>query len=120
MQLNTNSIFDCAIETANNELQMELIDLCCLHQPTFVNKLSLIMKVNNSKNRLLLIDSNLQSVLRISTSNLTPKFDKLLTTTIRCIILIESILLLSNLALQINLFHVNILQYLKIFCIFFL
>ncbi|CAI9725739.1 transcription factor II-I repeat domain-containing 2-like [Octopus vulgaris] len=36
-----------------------------------------IMKINKGKNRSLLIDSNLQSVLRISTSNLTPNFDKL-------------------------------------------
>ncbi|CAI9723916.1 transcription factor II-I repeat domain-containing 2-like [Octopus vulgaris] len=37
-----------------------------------------IMKINKGKNRSLLTDSNLQSVLRISTSNLTPNFDKLL------------------------------------------
>lgn len=37
-----------------------------------------IMKINKSKNRSLLRDSNLQSVLRISTSNMTPDFDKLL------------------------------------------
>ncbi|XP_029640154.1 general transcription factor II-I repeat domain-containing protein 2A-like [Octopus sinensis] len=36
-----------------------------------------IMKINKGKNRSLLTDSNLQSVLRISTSNLTPNFDKL-------------------------------------------
>ena len=36
-----------------------------------------IMKVNKSKTRSLLTDSNLQSVLRISTSNLTPNFNTL-------------------------------------------
>ena len=34
-----------------------------------------IMKVNKSENRSLLTDANLQSVLRISTSNLTPNFN---------------------------------------------
>lgn len=37
-----------------------------------------IMKINKSKNRSLLTDSNLQSVLRISTSNLTPNLEKLI------------------------------------------
>ena len=36
------------------------------------------MKVNKSKNRSLLTNSNLQSILRISTSKFTPDFDKLL------------------------------------------
>ena len=36
-----------------------------------------VMKVNKSKNRSLLTDSNLQSVLRISTGNLMPNFNKL-------------------------------------------
>jgi 17beta-estradiol 17-dehydrogenase/3beta-hydroxysteroid 3-dehydrogenase/mitotic-spindle organizing protein 1 len=36
-----------------------------------------IMKVNKERKRSLLTDSNLKSVLKVSTSNLTPDFDKL-------------------------------------------
>ena len=36
-----------------------------------------LMKINKSKNRSLLTDSNLQSVLRIGTTHLTPGFNKL-------------------------------------------
>ena len=105
----------CDIDTAIEELQMELIDLqadnslkrtfeskplvefySSLHSEKFQNmkkfaiKMFLlfastyiceqtfsIMKANKSKTRSLLTDSNLQSVLRISTSNLTPNFNKL-------------------------------------------
>ena len=110
-----SSPFACDIETANEELQMELIDLqannslkkmfeskplvefyASLHSEklknlkNFARKMFVIfastyiceqtfsiLKVNKSKNRSLLTDSNLQSVLRISTSNLTPNFNKL-------------------------------------------
>ncbi|XP_038660110.1 general transcription factor II-I repeat domain-containing protein 2A-like [Scyliorhinus canicula] len=111
-----SSPFACDIETATEELQMELIDLqadnslkrmfeskplvefyASLHSEkfqnlrTFARKMFVlfastyiceqafsIMKVNKSKNRSLLTNSNLQSVLRISTSNLTPDFNKLI------------------------------------------
>ena len=109
-----SSPFTCDIETATEELQMELIDLQadnslrgCLkvnHWSSFIHlciqksfnlkffarkmfvlfastynceQTFSIMKVNKSKNRSLLTDSNLQSVLRISTSNLTPNLNKL-------------------------------------------
>ena len=36
-----------------------------------------VMKVNKSKNRSLITDSNLHSMLRISTSNMSPDYDKL-------------------------------------------
>ena len=110
-----SSPFACDIETATEELQMELIDLqadnslkrmfeskplvefySSLHSEKFQNLKKIarkmfvlfastyiceqtfsIMKVNKSKTRSLLTDSNLQSVLRISTSNLTPNFNKL-------------------------------------------
>ena len=111
-----SSPFACDIETAIEELQMELIDLqadnslkrmfeskplvdfySSLHSEKFhqnlkkfVRKMFVlfastyiceqtfsIMKVNKSKNRSLLTDTNLQSVLRISTSNLTPNFNTL-------------------------------------------
>ncbi|XP_068223147.1 general transcription factor II-I repeat domain-containing protein 2A-like [Palaemon carinicauda] len=105
----------CDVETAAEELQVELIDLqadnslrrlfenkplvefyASLHSEKFINLKNFarkmfvifastyiceqtfsILKVNKSKNRSLLTDSNLQSVLRISTSNLTPNFNKL-------------------------------------------
>lgn len=110
-----SSPFTCDIETATEELQMELIDLqadnslkrmfesktlvefyASLYSEKFQNLKKFarkmfvlfastyiceqtfsIMKVNKSKNRSLLTDSNLQSVLRISTTNLTPDFNKL-------------------------------------------
>ena len=37
-----------------------------------------VLKVNKSKNRSVITDSNLHSVLRISTSHLSPDFDRLL------------------------------------------
>ena len=108
-----SSPFVCDIETAAEELQMELIDLqadnslkrmfeskplvefcSSLHSEKFQNLKKFarkmfvlfastyiceqtfsIMKVNKSENRSLLTDSNLQSVLRISTRNLTPNFN---------------------------------------------
>ncbi|XP_066990456.1 general transcription factor II-I repeat domain-containing protein 2A-like [Macrobrachium rosenbergii] len=110
-----SSPFACDVETAAEELQVELIDLqadnslkrlfenkplvefyASLHSEKFKNLKNFarkmfvifastyiceqtfsILKVNKSKNRSLLTDSNLQSVLRISTSNLTPNFNKL-------------------------------------------
>ena len=60
------------------------------------------MKVTKSKNRSLLTDSNLQSVLRISTSNLTPNLNKLVMTAVRCIILIDIVLLLTELLCFLN------------------
>ncbi|XP_068233533.1 general transcription factor II-I repeat domain-containing protein 2-like [Palaemon carinicauda] len=110
-----SSPFACDVETAAEELQVELIDLqadnslkrlfenkplvefyASLHSEKFINLKNFarkmfvifastyiceqtfsILKVNKSKNRSLLTDSNLQSVLRISTSNLTPNFNKL-------------------------------------------
>ncbi|XP_076056619.1 general transcription factor II-I repeat domain-containing protein 2-like [Oratosquilla oratoria] len=114
-----SSPFACDIETASEELQMELIDLqadnslrrmfeskplvefyaslpsekfqdlkkfarkmLVLFASTYICKQTFsIMKVNKSKNRSLLTESNLQSVLRISTSNLTPNYNKLVSTT---------------------------------------
>ena len=105
----------CDIETATEELQMELIDLqtdnslkrmfeskplaelySSQHSEKFQNLKKFarkmfvlfastylceqtfsIMKVNKSKNRSLLTDSNLQSVVKNHTSNLTPNFNKL-------------------------------------------
>lgn len=110
-----SSPFACDIETASEELQMELIDLQTDNSlkkmfetkmliefyaslpsekfqrlKSFARKMFVlfastytceqtfsIMKVNKSKNRALITDSNLQSVLRISTSHLSPDFDKL-------------------------------------------
>ena len=110
-----SSPFACDIETASEELQMELIDLqtdnslkkmfetkvliefyaslpsekfqrlksfarkmFVLFASTYICEQTFsIMKVNKSKNRALITDSNLQSVLRISTSDLSPDFDKL-------------------------------------------
>ena len=109
------SPFACDIETAAEELQMELIDLhadnslkmmfeskplvefyASLHSKKFqqlkkfarkvfvlfastyiCEQTYSVMKINKSKNRSLLTDSNLQSVLKVSTSNLTPDFYKL-------------------------------------------
>ncbi|XP_068233576.1 general transcription factor II-I repeat domain-containing protein 2-like [Palaemon carinicauda] len=103
-----SSPFACDVETAAEELQVELTDLqadnslkrlfenkplvefyASLHSEKFINLKNFarkmfvifastyiceqtfsILKVNKSKNRSLLSDSNLQSVLRISTSNL--------------------------------------------------
>ena len=56
-----------------------------------------IMKVNKSKTRSLLTDSNLQSVLRISTSNLAPNFNKLVKSAVRYTTLIDIVLLLTEL-----------------------
>lgn len=110
------SPFTFDIETAPEELQLELIDLQedpslrALHENTslikfysslnkekfhnlrkFAIKLFVlfgstylceqtfsVMKINKSKNRTMITDSNLQSVLRISTSGLHPDFDKLI------------------------------------------
>ena len=110
-----SSPFACDIETATEELQMELIDLqghnslkrmfeskplvefysslhsenfqnlkkiarkmCVLFASTYICEQTFsVMKVNKSKNRSLFTDADLQSVLRISTSNLTPNFNKL-------------------------------------------
>ena len=110
-----SSPFACDIETASEELQMELIDLqtddslkkmfktkmliefdaslpsekfqrlksfakkmFVLFASTYICEQTFsIMKVNKLKNRALITDSNMQLVLRISTSHLSPDFDKL-------------------------------------------
>ena len=52
--------------------------ILCLFASTYICEQTFsMMKVNKSENRSLLTDSNLQSVLRISTSNLTPSLNKL-------------------------------------------
>ena len=74
-----------------------------------------IMKVNKSKNRSLLIDPNLQSVLRIGTRNSTPNFNKLVNDcsqmhhllTLLCYLCWVDLMSFVYFVFQMNVFHVK-------------